>query len=71
MSTFQLSPVLEALGRILPEDRVVLREESLEKLSKDFYWYSPVLKRQLEEKRADFALKIETREELLAVSRVL
>jgi len=29
--------------------------ESLETLSKDFYWYSPVLKRQLDDKTADAA----------------
>jgi len=31
--------------------------ESLESLSKDFYWYSPVLKRQLEDKLADMAVR--------------
>jgi len=31
--------------------------ESLEALSKDFYWYSPVLRRQLDDKRADMAAR--------------
>jgi FAD/FMN-containing dehydrogenase len=31
--------------------------ESLETLSKDFYWYSPVLKRQLDDKRADLVAR--------------
>jgi len=31
--------------------------DTLETLSKDFYWYSPVLKRQLENKKADFAVR--------------
>lgn len=71
MPVFDLSTVLEALGSVLPDERIVLREGSLEKLSKDFYWYSPVLKRQLEEKKADFALLIESSEELQTVIALL
>ncbi len=42
--------------------------ESLETLSKDYYWYSPVLKRQLEEKRADMAVRPGSMEELRKVA---
>ena len=42
--------------------------ETLEALSKDFYWYSPVLKRQLEDKRADIAVRPGTVVELRAVA---
>ena len=41
--------------------------ESLETLSKDYYWYSPVLKRQLEEKRADVAVRPGSMDELRRV----
>jgi FAD/FMN-containing dehydrogenase len=41
--------------------------ETLEALSKDFYWYSPVLRRQLENKRADMAVRPGSRDELTLV----
>jgi FAD/FMN-containing dehydrogenase len=41
--------------------------DSLETLSKDFYWYSPVLRRQLEDKRADLAVRPANLEELRKV----
>ncbi|MFZ1056742.1 MAG: FAD-binding oxidoreductase, partial [Opitutaceae bacterium] len=41
--------------------------ESLETLSKDYYWYSPVLKRQLDDKQADMAVRPGSMEELRAV----
>ncbi|HEY1848919.1 MAG TPA: FAD-binding oxidoreductase [Opitutaceae bacterium] len=41
--------------------------DTLEALSKDFYWYSPVLRRQLEEKRADAAVRPANLQELTAV----
>lgn len=71
MSTIEENPVISALRAILAEDQIVLREESLDKLSKDFYWYSPVLKRQLEDKKADFAVRLNSREELIAVIKIL
>jgi FAD/FMN-containing dehydrogenase len=41
--------------------------DSLETLSKDFYWYSPVLKRQLEDKRADMVARPGSMAELRSV----
>ena len=41
--------------------------DSLETLSKDFYWYSPVLKRKLEDKRADIVVRPASMDELRAV----
>jgi FAD/FMN-containing dehydrogenase len=41
--------------------------ESLESLSKDFYWYSPVLKRLLEDKVADMAVRPASQAELRSV----
>lgn len=42
----------EMIG-LLGEARLLLDTESKERLSKDYYWYSPVLERQLKEKIAD------------------
>jgi FAD/FMN-containing dehydrogenase len=41
------------LRTLLGAEHLIESGESLETLSKDFYWYSPVLKRQLEDKRAE------------------
>jgi FAD/FMN-containing dehydrogenase len=41
--------------------------DALESLSKDFYWYSPVLRRQLDDKRADLAVRPGDLGELRAV----
>jgi FAD/FMN-containing dehydrogenase len=41
------------LRALVGEANVVDSGESLEALSKDFYWYSPVLRRQLDGRRAD------------------
>jgi FAD/FMN-containing dehydrogenase len=41
--------------------------DSLETLSKDFYWYSPVLKPKLQDKRADMAVRPGNLDELRAV----
>ncbi len=58
-----LIPELRAL---LGPANVIDTGEALETLSKDFYWYSPVLKRQLDDKRADVAVRPGTLEELKA-----
>ena len=55
------------LGGLLGAENVVGGGDSLETLSKDFYWYSPVLKRQLDAKRADLAVRPGTLDELRAV----
>ena len=56
-----MSTVLEALRAelraLVGAEHVIESGDSLETLSKDFYWYSPVLKRQLEDKRADLAVR--------------
>ena len=49
---------------ILGQSNVLTEPEAVEKLSKDFYWYSPKLKRELDDKRADVILKIAHRESL-------
>ncbi|MGF1483893.1 MAG: FAD-binding oxidoreductase [Opitutales bacterium] len=66
-ATFTLSDsLLEQFRALVGDDNLVTKEESVDKLSKDFYWYSPVLKRQLEEKRAHFAVKVDSLDTLKA-----
>ncbi len=45
----------------------VTDETALSRLSQDFSWFSPVLKRQLEGRRADVAVKPKTEDEIKAV----
>lgn len=61
MLTVQLS---EAITRIVGETNVITDPEKVEKLSKDFYWYSPILKRQLADKKADLVAKPDDLESL-------
>jgi FAD/FMN-containing dehydrogenase len=61
--TETLSSELRAL---LGPAQVITAGEALETLSKDFYWYSPVLRRQLEDKRADLIVRPGTVEEAQA-----
>ena len=51
----------------LPALEWVTDETRLLRLSQDFSWFSPVLKRQLEGKRADVAVKPKTEDEIKAV----
>ncbi|TAG27776.1 MAG: FAD-binding oxidoreductase [Verrucomicrobia bacterium] len=46
-----------ALTEIVGADHVVLGERELDTLSKDCYWYSPVLKARLEDRRAAAAVR--------------
>lgn len=63
-----LSPELLArLAILCGEDAVITDGEKVEKLSKDFYWYSPVLKRQLEDKRAAAVVAVDDLEILQQV----
>jgi FAD/FMN-containing dehydrogenase len=58
------------LSQLLSDSsRVVTAAAAIERLSKDFYWYSPVLKRQLESKVGDIAVQPVNVEEVLAVAR--
>ena len=55
------------LRALVGAENLVDSGDGLEKLSKDFYWYSPVLKRQLEDKLADMAARPANLAELRAV----
>ncbi|HXC86324.1 MAG TPA: FAD-binding oxidoreductase [Candidatus Cybelea sp.] len=46
------------LERLLGDpSRVIRQKESVEQLSRDFYWYSPVLRKQLDGKTGDFVVQ--------------
>ena len=49
--------------------RVITAPAVVERLSKDFYWYSPVLKRQLQSKRGDIVVQPVNVDEVLAIAR--
>ena len=58
------------LSKLLSDSsRVVTSPGVIERLSKDFYWYSPVLKRQLESKVGDIVVQPVNVEEVLAIAR--
>ena len=59
--------VVEELQTLLGYEQVITAEAEVETLSKDCYWYSPVLKARLEGRRASAAVKVATVEELKAV----
>ncbi|WP_332695319.1 FAD-binding oxidoreductase [Halalkalibacter lacteus] len=63
MSTKLLGKLFETVG----SENVVQVEETVTKLSKDYYWYSPVLDKQLENKRADYVIIPDSHETLKAV----
>jgi FAD/FMN-containing dehydrogenase len=50
-------------------ERVITQPQVVERLSRDFYWYSPVLKAQLDDKRADVVVQPVSVEEIRAVMR--
>jgi FAD/FMN-containing dehydrogenase len=49
--------------------RVITAPAVVERLSKDFYWYSPVLKKQLQSKKADIVVQPVSVDEVLAIAR--
>ena len=59
--------LVEELREACGKGNVVTVPNKVDKLSKDFYWYSPVLKPQLEDKIADCAVLPENLHQLKAV----
>ena len=49
--------------------RIITAPAIVERLSKDFYWYSPILKRKLESKAGEVAVRPISVEEVLAIAR--
>ena len=62
------APVLKALLADLDEIAVTVEPQRLKQMSRDFYWYSPVLKRQLEDVRADLVAHPRSEAEVIAVA---
>lgn len=57
---------LQAIGACLSEPaRVVTHPSTLKKLSRDFYWYSPVLKKLLDDKQAEAIVQPVNTEEVV------
>lgn len=62
--------LLSALQAAVPPEQIIASGDLLETLSKDYYWYSPVLKRQLDDKRADVVVRPTSLDQLKAVVSV-
>ena len=65
--TTSLGTLHARLIALIGGDYLVTEGDSLETLSKDYYWYSPLLRPQLDPKRAELVAKPGTVEELRAV----
>jgi FAD binding domain len=66
---------LEALATQLAQalgdpSRVITQPSIVERLSRDFYWYSPILRPLLDDKRADVAVQPVSTEEIRAILRL-
>lgn len=57
----------EDMARALGRVKLLTEDADIEKLSRDYFWYSPVLDKLLKDKRADAVLVPETEEEVSAV----
>lgn len=60
----------ERLRQIVGSGNVVTEPRDLERLSRDYYWFSPVLEAQLADKVADVAVAPQTGDQLLEVVRL-
>jgi FAD/FMN-containing dehydrogenase len=62
---------LESLAACLADPaRLITQPQTVQRLSRDFYWYSPVLKKLLDDKTAEAVVQPISTEEILAVLRV-
>jgi FAD/FMN-containing dehydrogenase len=65
-----MSDLSAGLERVLGDaSRILTQPQMVERLSKDFYWYSPVLKAMLDDKRADVVVQPVNVAEICAVLR--
>jgi len=67
MSELDRQSTLAALVAALPELDWIKEAPKVKRLSRDFHWFSPVLKPQLEEKFAELAVRPRDENELMAV----
>jgi FAD/FMN-containing dehydrogenase len=59
----------ESLSQIIDRARVITAPQVIERLSHDFYWYSPVLRPKLAAKNADIAVQTVSVDEILEILR--
>jgi len=59
--------LISALTELLPPGRVIVDGPEVDRLSKDFFWYSPVLEKLLKDKSAEVAVRPSSREEISTV----
>ena len=64
MDSEQRQHALALIQQALPDLDWTLQAPKVKRLSRDFHWFSPVLKRQLEDKQADAVVKPRSEEEL-------
>jgi FAD/FMN-containing dehydrogenase len=65
-----MSELASGLSQLLSDpSRVLTQPQIVERLSRDFYWYSPILKAQLDDKRADIVVQPLTVAEIIATLR--
>jgi FAD/FMN-containing dehydrogenase len=61
---------VEKLSQIVPPERIILDDARLDSLSKDFYWYSPVLEALLKDKKADVVVQPKSKGEIEQIIRL-
>ncbi|MEM9159529.1 MAG: FAD-binding oxidoreductase [Verrucomicrobiota bacterium] len=57
------------LSEIVPSDCIVREDTKVEKYSKDYAWFSPILKRELADKKADAVVLVPDRDALIEIIR--
>lgn len=65
MDSEQRKHALALIQQALPDLEWTLQAPKVKRLSRDFHWFSPVLKQQLENKQADAVVKPHNEEELI------
>jgi FAD/FMN-containing dehydrogenase len=58
---------LNDLVKEFDSDMISLKDSYVKRMSQDYYWYSPILKRQLENRYGDCVIAPRTEAELIAV----
>lgn len=63
------SVLQEKLTKVLDEEKVATDLPTRQRLSEDYYWYSPILKEMLDDKVADYVVFPENEEDIIAILR--
>jgi FAD/FMN-containing dehydrogenase len=67
MTDTRIATSVAALQQELPDLAWIIEPSQLARLSQDFSWFSPVLKRQLQDRRADLAVRPRSEDEIRGV----